>query len=84
MKLTIKGMPIKNLGILYLFIILSLAACSSAKETDTKDICVIKKHYKDNVFQIIINEIPINDHWYVYPEAVEVTAMLNDKNKCMK
>ena len=73
----------KNL-IGYILILLFLVGCSSAKEKPTKDTCELKKHYKDNVFQILINDKPINSHWYIYPDAVDIAGRLADRNKCMR
>jgi hypothetical protein len=71
----------KFLSILILLFLFT--ACSSSKKGPTKDICEIKKHYKDNVFQILINGRAINDHFYIYQDAVEITGKLADENKCM-
>jgi hypothetical protein len=58
-------------------------SCSSGKIIPTTDVCSVKKHYKDNVFQVLINKKPINKHWYIHEDAMDVTKMLADENKCM-
>lgn len=62
--------------------ILSISACSSGKIVPTTDVCSLKKHFKDNIFQVLINDKPINKHWYIYDEAIDVTKELASKNKC--
>ena len=75
-------MKIKKLGLLsFLFIITS---CSSAPEKPTKDICSIKKHWKDNIFQVFINDKVINERWYIFQEAIDVSKLLAKKNKCTR
>lgn len=64
-------------------LLLSLVSCSSGKVIPTKDTCVVKKHWKDNVFQVIINESPINDRWYIHSEAMDITKQLGAQNRCM-
>lgn len=68
----------------YYFIFLFLISCSSAKFIPTRDICLIEKHWKDNVFQVQINHKPINKDWYIHKDAMEITKRLIAKNKCMK
>ncbi|MBT3584064.1 MAG: hypothetical protein HN509_04095 [Halobacteriovoraceae bacterium] len=62
---------------------LLLASCSSGPLVASKDTCEIKKHYKDNVFQVLINGKAISKHWYVHPEAVMVARELARQNECM-
>lgn len=72
----------KSIGI---FIISSLlVSCGSSEVVPTSDICKIKKHWKDNVFQVLINDEPINKHWYIHSEALDITKRLAADNKCMK
>tara|TARA_R110002072_G_scaffold64203_7_gene159884 strand:- start:47089 stop:47319 length:231 start_codon:yes stop_codon:yes gene_type:complete len=75
-----------NLNTIYkaLFILILATSCSSSKIVPTTDICSVKKHWKDNVFQVQINKKNINSNWYVYQEAVDVTKLLADQNKCMR
>lgn len=69
---------------IYLFLVLILAgACGSGKIVPTSDVCSIEKHYKDNVFQVKINGKPINTHWYIHDEALDITRRLAKENKCM-
>lgn len=63
--------------------LLFLASCSSSKVIPTTDVCSLKKHYKDNIFQVLINKKPINDHYYIFDEAKEVTEHLAKENQCM-
>ncbi|MCF8059608.1 MAG: hypothetical protein K9K67_09945 [Bacteriovoracaceae bacterium] len=61
-----------------------LLSCATGKSAPTKDICHIKKHPKDNLFQVLINEKPINNHFYIHPEALDITKRLAKANRCMK
>jgi hypothetical protein len=63
--------------------LLLLTACSSGKIIPTTDTCSVKKHYKDNIFQVLINKRAINKHWYIYTEAIDLTKALAKDNKCM-
>ena len=63
--------------------LLFLISCSSGKIIPTSDICSLKKHYKDNVFQVLINKKTINKHWYIFKDAEDVSRMLAKQNKCM-
>ncbi|GEM_PF-1750461 len=51
--------------------------------TPTKNKCIIKKHWQDNVFQVLINDEPINKHFYIHDEALDLTKSLAKANKCM-
>ncbi|GAB4013222.1 MAG: hypothetical protein Fur0010_09880 [Bdellovibrio sp.] len=62
--------------------LLALVSCGSGKIVPTTDVCSLKKHYKDNIFQVLINDKPINKHWYIYDEAIDITKQLATKNKC--
>jgi hypothetical protein len=75
---------ISRIRLLGLIAILTLTACSSGKVVPTSDKCSLKKHYKDNIFQVLINGRAINSHWYTHPEAIDVTKELAKRNKCMK
>ena len=61
---------------------MSFVACSSAPATTTTDICSLEKHEVDNIFQVRINDEPINQNYYTYEEAQEITKLLAKKNKC--
>jgi hypothetical protein len=61
-----------------------LASCGTPEFVPTKDICKIEKHWRDNLFQVQINEEPINKHWYFYEDAVAIAKDLGKKNLCMK
>lgn len=70
---------------LTLTMIISLfVSCGSNEFVATSDICKIEKHWKDNLFQIKINDQPINKHWYLYDDAVSITRDLGKKNLCMQ
>jgi len=64
------------------FLLIALTSCSSGKIVPTSDVCSLKKHFKDNIFQVQINGKPINKHWYIWDEAQEVTVELAKQNKC--
>lgn len=78
----IMNMICKNVAIV-LITLTFLASCGSTQEKPTKDICSIKKHWKDNVFQVLINDKAINKHFYIHSEALEISKGLAKKNKCM-
>lgn len=61
----------------------ALVSCGSSKVVPTSDICSLKKHWKDNIFQVEINGTPINKNYYTFDEAKEVTKILASRNKCM-
>ena len=63
--------------------LLILTSCGSGKIAPTTDVCSVKKHFKDNVFQVYINKEPINNHYYIYKDAVDITKRLADQNQCM-
>lgn len=71
-----------NLSVLGL-LILSIAGCSSTPAGPTTDVCTVVKHWRDNVFQVKINDEAISKHFYIHADAVEVTKKLADQNKCM-
>ena len=68
--------------IVYAFTLILFSSCSSGKIVPTKDVCSVKKHFKDNIFQVLINGKPINNHWYIWDEAQDITKELTKKNKC--
>ncbi len=68
----------------YCLFLLICTSCGSAKFVPTKDICLIKKHWKDNVFQIQVNNELINPHWYIHKDALNISRRLVSQNKCMK
>lgn len=70
--------------IIFIIALLSMGACGTKEFIPTKDICKIEKHWNDNLFQVQINEEPINKQWYLYDDAVLVTKSLGDKNLCMR
>lgn len=72
-----------KLKIMALFFLMIQFSCSSGKIIPTSDVCSLKKHYKDSVFQVLINKKPISKHWYIYEDAKDVTKLLADQNKCM-
>lgn len=72
----------KSIGVLAISLL--IASCGSSEVVPTSDICKIKKHWKDNVFQVLINDEPINKHWYIHSEALDITKRLAADNKCMK
>lgn len=69
--------------LLVLSSLIFVTSCSSGKIIPTSDICSVKKHYKDNVFQVYINKKPISNHWYIYQDAIDITKRLAKSNECM-
>lgn len=60
-----------------------LASCGSSKVIPTTDVCSLKKHWKDNIFQVQINGEALNKNYYTFDEAKDITKRLADQNKCM-
>lgn len=69
--------------IIILTMMMFLVGCGSGKIVPTSDVCSVKKHFKDNVFQVYINKEPISNHYYIYEDAIEITKKLADQNECM-
>lgn len=66
-----------------MFFGLILSSCSTGTIKQTRDICKIEKHWRDNVFRVLINGKPINKHYYIHSEAIDITKKLASENKCM-
>ena len=69
---------------LLLLIVIAGAACSSAPFVESTDVCTIKRHYQDDLFQVYINDDVINKHWYLKTDAIAIAKDLasREKNKC--
>lgn len=82
---------VMNMNMIYKYLLIStllvICGCGSSllgpTPTPTKDKCIIKKHWQDNVFQVLINDEPINKHFYIHDEALDLTKSLAKANKCM-
>lgn len=80
---------VMNMNMIYKYLLIStllvICGCGSSLlgPTPTKDKCIIKKHWQDNVFQVLINDEPINKHFYIHDEALDLTKSLAKANKCM-
>lgn len=78
---------VMNMNMISKYLLIStlfvICGCGSSVIVPTKDKCIIKKHWKDNVFQVLINEEPINKHYYIHDEALDLTKSLAKANKCM-
>lgn len=66
-----------------IFFFFGVVGCGSSKIIPTKDVCSVKKHWKDNIFQVQINGNAINQNYYTFDEAKEITKLLASQNKCM-
>lgn len=67
---------------LILIIPLLLFGCSSSKFVPTTDVCTIKKHYKDSVWQIKENGVVINNHFYLKTDAIRKIRLMEKANEC--
>lgn len=67
--------------ILSLLLMVLLCSCASGP---TKDKCSISKHDDDELYQVAINDKPINKFWYLKDDASDIWDMLAKDNKCMK
>lgn len=90
--MSLKGLEereiVMSLSIIYRVLLigffLMLFGCGSSEVKPTRDICSIKKHWRDNVFQVLINDEAINKHFYTHDEALAIAKQLADDNKCMR
>lgn len=65
-------------------LIFSLASCGSSKIIRSKDKCTIDKHVQDDIYQVRINDRPVNNRWYLEEDAKEIKLILAIRNKCMR
>ncbi len=72
-----------NFKLLILLSVLTLISCSTTKFVPTTDTCSIKKHWKEEIYQVRINDEKISTHWYLKNDAKEIMNSLASKNKCM-
>jgi peroxiredoxin len=71
--------------VLSLFLILTLfVACGSTEVVRTTDKCSMKKHTQDDIYQVRINDKPVNDRWFLKEDAQEMIIILGVMNKCMR
>lgn len=71
-------------SLIAVILLVGLSGCGSSQEKPTSDTCQIKKHWRDNVFQVLINDEAINKHYYTHDEAIDITKRLAADNKCMR
>jgi peroxiredoxin len=71
----------KLLVIVFTFIINS---CGSSEIVRSTDVCSIKKHVQDDIYQVRINEKPVNERWYLKEDAEEIRMILGVQNKCIR
>lgn len=83
--INLKGVFV-NLGNIARFLILIfpvfLFGCSSSKFVPTSDVCTIKKHFKDSIWQIKENGVAINNHWFLKTDAVRKIRLMEKANEC--
>lgn len=67
-----------------LCLLMVFSGCSSTPFVQSTDKCDIKRHHKDDIYQVTINEEPINKHYYLKEDAIEIATRLStrDLNKC--
>jgi len=75
-------MNFKIFNVLTFLFIIFLNSCSSGETKATTDVCKIEKHWRDNIFRVLINGEPINKHYYIHSEAIDITKKLASENKC--
>ncbi len=65
-------------------VLLLIAGCSSRPFVQSKDVCALKRHHTDDLYQVTINDEPINKQYYLKDDAIEIANLLasHDKNKC--
>lgn len=59
-------------------------SCGSSEIVRTKDKCSMKKHIQDDIYQVRINDKPVNDRWFLKEDAEEMIIILGAMNKCMR
>ena len=67
-----------------LVVAIFLTSCGSSEIVRSKDKCTIKKHAEDDLYQVRINEKPVNNRWYLEQDANEIKLILAVRNKCMR
>lgn len=67
-----------------LIVTIFLTSCGSTEIVRSKDKCTVKKHAKDELYQVRINEKPVNNRWYLEKDAKEIKLILSIRNKCMR
>ncbi|OUR95425.1 hypothetical protein A9Q84_16460 [Halobacteriovorax marinus] len=72
----------KMMGIILLTFIFT--SCGAPKIIRTKDKCTVEKHVQDDIYQIKINDKPVNNRWYLEKDANEIKLILAINNKCMR
>lgn len=73
-----------NLNMIYkIALLLTLVSCGSAKIIPTTDTCTSKRHWKEHIYQVLINGEKINSRWYLEEDAKEIMKKLASENKCM-
>ena len=61
-----------------------VVGCGSGPFVQSKDVCDLKRHHQDDIYQVTINEEPINKQYYLKDDAIEIAKDLasKKKNKC--
>ncbi|MBI2519169.1 MAG: hypothetical protein HYV97_02075 [Bdellovibrio sp.] len=61
-----------------------LASCSSGPFVQSKDVCDLKRHHQDDLYQVTVNDEAINKHYYLKDDAIEIANHLASReiNKC--
>ena len=69
---------------LFAGLVILLASCSSGPFVQSKDVCALKRHYQDDIYQVTINDEVINNLYYLKEDAIEVANHLasHEINKC--
>jgi hypothetical protein len=58
--------------------------CSSAIFIQSKDTCNLKRHFRDDIYQVTINDEAINKQFYLKEDAILIAKQLATReiNKC--
>ena len=59
-----------------------LFGCGSSKFVPTTDVCTIKRHFKDSVWQIKENGKVIGENWYLKTDAIRKIRQMEKANEC--
>ena len=67
-----------------LLITLAVAGCGSGVFVQSKDVCNIKRHHQDDIYQVTINDEVISKQYFLKEDAILIAKDLASRkvNKC--
>lgn len=73
-----------KIAIISISFTLIFVSCGSAEVKPLTAVCSIKKHVKDDIYQVLIDDKPVNDRWYLKQDAEEIKIILGVRKKCLR